>query len=46
MVYHVGRLISLKSSFQNGVIIPNLQKNVQVDHQSFSLALALIRIGF
>lgn len=24
MVYHVGRLISLKSSFQSGVIIPNI----------------------
>lgn len=27
MVYHVGRLISLKSSFQNGVIIPNISSS-------------------
>ena len=27
MVYHIGRLISLKSSFQNGVIIPNISSS-------------------
>lgn len=27
MVYHVGRLISLKSSFQNGVIMPNISSS-------------------